>query len=148
MLALSHKARPPMRPNIAQVRIVWLIFFLLTSSIAKAAEPVLLLPDGIPAFQYMFAFLLSAMGGMANGLKKWANGFETANVKTSIASDAVSSVCAGFIAFFGALHYRPPSAIAVIVIFIFAYGGSRLLDLLYSKSEYFLSRKIDKEAEK
>ena len=137
-----------MRPDIISVRIVWLLFFLLTSSIARAAEPILLLPDGIPAFQYLFAFLLSIMGGAANGLKKWANGFQPEKVKMSIASDAVSSVCAGFIAFFGALHYRPPSALAVIVIFIFAYGGSRLLDLLYSKSEYFLSRKIDKESDK
>ncbi len=137
-----------MRPDIGQIRVVWLVFFLITSSIARAAEPILLLPDSIPAFQYFFAFALSIMGGAANGLKKWSSGFETKNVKISIASDAVSSVSAGFIAFFGALHYQPPSAIAVIAIFICAYGGSRLLDMLYAKSESFLSRKIDREAEK
>lgn len=132
-----------MKPNIANVRIVWLLFFLLASGIARAAEPILLLPDGIPAFQYFFAFLLSGMGGLASSLKRWASGFSTQHVKMSIASDAVSSICAGFLAFFGALHYRPPSAIAVILVFICAYSGSRFLDFIYSKMEFMIDQKTN-----
>lgn len=137
-----------MRPNIQNVQVCWLAFFLLTSGIARAAEPVLLLPDAIPMFQYGFALALSVMGGAANSLKKWASGYETKNMKLAIASDGVSSVCAGFIAFFGAIHFQPPSAVAVISIFIFSYGGSRLLDFVYNKTESFLGRRIDREAEK
>ena len=134
-----------MRPNITNVRVVWLSFFLLTSGIARAAEPVLLLPDTIPLFQYGFSLALSVMGGLANALKRWSTGYETKSVKLSIASDSVSSVSAGMMMYFAATHFNPPSAVAVIAIFLAGFGGARFLDFVYGKMESFIGRKVDKE---
>jgi hypothetical protein len=136
------------QPNIHQVRLVWLTFFLLSSGVARAAEPLILLPDTIPLFQYGFSLALSILGGAANSVQRWAKGTEVGNVYLLLARDFICSVSSGMIVFFAAIHYTPPSALAVIGIFIGGYGGSRALDFLYNKSESFLGRRIDREAEK
>jgi hypothetical protein len=136
-----------MLPDIRLIRAVQLVFFCATASVAIAAEPILLLPETIPNFQYFFALALSSMGGLASSLKRWSVGVETKNVKLSIVSDAVSSVCSGMITFFGALHFAPPSAVAVILIFMAGYGGARFLDFIYGKMEAFIGRKIDKASD-
>jgi hypothetical protein len=106
---------------------------------AVAAEPVIVLPDGIPLFQYLYAFALSVWGCLAANIQRWAKADEEFGKLTRISIDFFSSTSAGLIVFFGAMHYQPPAYLAAIAIFAAGYGGSRLLEKVYQR----LEKKVD-----
>jgi hypothetical protein len=106
---------------------------------AYAAEPILVLPDGIPLFQYLYAFALSVWGCLAANIQRWAKADVELGKVLRIVVDFVSSTSAGLIVFFGAMHYQPPAYLAAIAVFAAGYGGSRLLEKIYQR----LEKKVD-----
>jgi hypothetical protein len=116
-----------------------LIIWLGTACTVLAAEPVLVLPDGVPIFQYIYAFALSVWGCLAANIQRWAKAEEGVSVPLRITIDFVSSTSAGLIVFYAALHIQPPAYLAAIAVFAGGYGGSRLLEKVYQR----LEKKVD-----
>lgn len=122
-----------------RIKVMKLLVLWGASWTVYAAEPVLVLPEGIPLFQYLYTFALSVWGCLAANIQRWAKADAELGKATRIIIDFVSSTSAGLIVFFAAMHYQPPAYLAAIAVFAAGYGGSRLLEKVYQR----LEKKVD-----
>ena len=118
--------------GVVLLKLLWL---LCTASLVYAADRAAISPETIPAAKWAYALALSFWGGITMLLQKFARGDITARWPLAIGSGVVSSVSAGVLIFFGALHMEVPPLLNAIAVFIAGYGGSRTLDSLFTRLE-------------
>ena len=124
-----------MRPQIKHILRPQVLWLSLSAGLVYAAGSAPLAPETVPLAKWIYAVVLSTWGGLAQTLQRFAAGAETSAWPLLIARDVVCSVSAGVLVFMACLHFEIAPMLNAIAVFIAGYGGSRTLDVVFTKLE-------------
>lgn len=128
------------------ILLAWGIYAVLCAKAVFAAPQYVLIPDDLPAIQLAYASLLSAFGGAASTLQRWARAEEKGAWYILLGRDVFCSQAAGLVTFFLALYATAPPMLAASGVVLTAWAGARFLDFAYAKAEGYLGIKTDRAA--